>query len=161
MRKKGNDACSGRALWLFRPVPRARRTHPTPLLNTICMVMCGAIMPRPRICRRVGFKPGVVFFKPSGIPGDKLEQSVLSVDEYEAVRLKDLEGLDQEECAEHMGISQPTFHRLVVAARRKIADSIINGKMLRISGGNFKIVKRSGHGHMGCHCGPVAHGMHE
>ena len=63
----------------------------------------------------------------------------MPVDEYEAVRLKDLEGLEQEECARKMNVSQPTFHRLVLSARKKIADAIINGKAIRIEGGNYKI----------------------
>ena len=63
----------------------------------------------------------------------------MHVDEYEAVRLKDLEGLEQEDCAKKMNISQPTFHRLVLSARKKIADAIINGKAIRIEGGNYRI----------------------
>jgi len=89
-------------------------------------------MPRPRICRRVRFKPGVTYFKPAGVRKIGLEEVMLRNDELEAVRLKDLEGLDQEACAKRMGVSQPTFHRIVVAARRKIADSIICGKALRV-----------------------------
>lgn len=63
---------------------------------------------------------------------------ILSVDEYEAVRLKDLEGLDQNECAAMMEISQPTFHRLVVSAHRKIADALTHGKSIRIEGGHYR-----------------------
>jgi len=96
-------------------------------------------MVRPRLCRRVRFNPNVTYFKPRGIPLNKLEEVILLVDEYEAVRLKDLEGLEQEECAKKMKISQPTFHRLVLSARKKIADVIINGKALKIGGGNYKI----------------------
>jgi len=66
-----------------------------------------------------------------------LEEIILQVDEFEAARLKDLEGLEQEECAKKMSISQPTFHRLVVSARKKLADAIINGKAIRIEGGNY------------------------
>src|SRR3989344_8908659 len=96
-------------------------------------------MVRPRLCRRVRFNPDVTYFKPRGIPLRELEEVILPVDEYEAVRLKDLEGLEQEECAKKMNISQPTFHRLVLSARKKIADAIINGKGIIIEGGNFKI----------------------
>jgi predicted DNA-binding protein (UPF0251 family) len=94
-------------------------------------------MSRPRLCRRVGFKPDVTYFKPAGIRMFELEEITLNVDEFEAVRLKDLQSLEQEECAAKMNISQPTFHRLVVAARKKIADAIINGKAIRIEGGNY------------------------
>ena len=68
----------------------------------------------------------------------QLEEVILQVDEFEAVRLKDLEGLEQEECAKKMNISQPTFHRLVLSARKKISDAIVNGKAIKIEGGNFK-----------------------
>lgn len=95
-------------------------------------------MVRPRLCRRVRFNPNVTYFKPRGIPLRELEEVILPVDEYEAVRLKDLEGLEQEECAKKMNISQPTFHRLVLSARKKIADAIINGKAIKIEGGNYR-----------------------
>lgn len=97
-------------------------------------------MVRPRICRRVGCNPDITYFKPRGIPMKDMEEIVLPVEEYEAVRLKDLEGLEQEECAKKMNISQPTFHRLVLSARKRIADAIINGKAIKIEGGNFKII---------------------
>ena len=89
-------------------------------------------MPRPKLCRRIFAEPGVTYFKPRGIPLSELTETVLNVDEFEAVRLKDLEGLEQEECATKMNISQPTFHRLVISARKKIADAIINGKAIKI-----------------------------
>jgi predicted DNA-binding protein (UPF0251 family) len=91
------------------------------------------------MCRRVCSRPETTYFKPAGVRVVDLEESTLSVDEYEAVRLKDLEGLEQEECARRMNISQPTFHRMIVAARKKIADAIINGKAIRIEGGNVSI----------------------
>jgi len=96
-------------------------------------------MVRPRLCRRVRFNPDITYFKPRGIPLRELEEVILLVDEYEAVRLKDLEGLEQEKCAKKMNISQPTFHRLVLSARKKIADAIINGKAIKIEGGNYRI----------------------
>jgi len=97
-------------------------------------------MPRPRRHRLVGFEPGVTYFKPAGIMMRELEESILAVDEFEAVRLKDLLGLEQETAARKMSISQPTFHRLVQSARKKIADAIVNGKAIKIEGGNFKMV---------------------
>ncbi len=98
-------------------------------------------MPRPRLCRRVGFQPNVTYFKPAGIRMIDLEESILTVDEFEAVRLKDLEGWDQEEAARKMNISQPTFSRLVEEARKKIADAIVNGKAVKIEGGVYKMVQ--------------------
>ena len=94
-------------------------------------------MPRPRRSRRVGLQPNVTYFKPAGIRLIELEETILAVDEFEAVRLKDFLSLDQEKAAQKMNISQPTFHRLVLSARKKIADAIVNGKAIRIEGGNF------------------------
>lgn len=107
-------------------------------------------MVRPRLCRMIFSEPNVTYFKPRGIPLGELEESILAVDEFEAVRLKDLEGLEQEECAKKMNISQPTFHRLILSARKKIADALVNGKALKIEGGNFKVAgKKRGFCHRG------------
>jgi len=97
-------------------------------------------MPRPRRRRRVRFRPDVTFFKPMGVKESYLEESILTVDEFEAVRLKDLDGLDQEGAAKKMNISQPTFHRLITSARKKIADAIVKGKAIKIEGGVYKMV---------------------
>ena len=97
-------------------------------------------MVRPRLCRRVRFRPGVTYFKPAGVRMIELEETILNIDEYEAVRLKDLEGLEQEEAAKKMGISRPTFQRLLSCARKKIANAIIKGKALRVEGGDFRFV---------------------
>ncbi len=99
-------------------------------------------MPRPRMCRKIGFEPNVVYFKPSGVRVVDLEETVLTLDELEAVRLKDLMNLEQEESAKKMEISQPTFNRLLSSARKKIADAIINGKAIKIEGGNYRVAGR-------------------
>ena len=99
-------------------------------------------MPRPRRCRRVWLEPDVTYFKPAGVRMIDLEESVLTVDEFEAVRLKDLEGLDETVAAKKMNISQPTFNRLVSSARKKIADAIVHGKAIKIFGGPYKLSKR-------------------
>ena len=96
-------------------------------------------MPRPRVCRRVRLEPNVTYFKPAGIPIRSLEEVILRVDEFEAIRLKDMEGLEQEKAAKKMGISQPTFFRLLDSARKKIADAIVNGKAIKIEGGHYKV----------------------
>ena len=96
-------------------------------------------MPRPHKCRRVAFAPEVTYFKPAGVPLRSLEEVQISVEELEAIRLKDLEGLEQEECAEKMNISRPTFQRVLGSARRKIADALLDGKAMRIGGGNFEM----------------------
>jgi len=85
----------------------------------------------------------VTLFKPAGIPAMELKTTVLAFDELEAVRLKDLLGIEQAEAAERMNISQPTFHRLVTEARKKIADALVNGKAINIEGGNFEIDEES------------------
>jgi predicted DNA-binding protein (UPF0251 family) len=94
-------------------------------------------MPRPRRFRWVKAQPSVTYFKPRGIPLAALEEAVLTVDEHEAIRLADLEGLHQEEAAERMNISRATFGRIVDSARRKIADALINAKAIKIEGGTF------------------------
>ena len=96
-------------------------------------------MPRPIKWRRVAFIPSVTYFKPAGIPLRVLEEVCLSVEEAEAIRLKDTEGLEQEQGAEKMNISRPTFQRVLGSARQKIADALLNGKAIRIEGGNFEM----------------------
>ena len=96
-------------------------------------------MPRPPKCRRVEFLPDVTYFKPAGIPLRTLEEVRLSVEEAEAIRLKDLDGLEQEEGAERMNISRPTFQRVLASARQKLAEALLNGKAIRIEGGSFEM----------------------
>jgi len=97
-------------------------------------------MSRPFKCRKVCFVPGVTYFKPAGIPLRMLEENCLSLEEMEAIRLRDLEHLEQQQCAERMNISRPTFQRVLASARKKIADSLLAGKALRIEGGNYELV---------------------
>ncbi len=68
-----------------------------------------------------------------------LEEVILTFDETEAIRLNEIERVSQKKAAKKMGISQPTFHRLLESARRKIAKALINGKAIKIEGGNFKM----------------------
>jgi predicted DNA-binding protein (UPF0251 family)/predicted Fe-Mo cluster-binding NifX family protein len=100
-------------------------------------------MPRPTCPRNVGFLPGVTFFKPAGVRIGDLKEVVLGNDELEAVRLKNLVGLSQDEAAERMNVSQPTFHRLLSSAYTKMTDAIVNGKALRIEGGNISVPEAS------------------
>jgi predicted DNA-binding protein (UPF0251 family) len=92
---------------------------------------------RPRNCRRVGSMPGSDYFKPRGIPLSMLEEVILTVDEFEAIRLADLEGLYQEQAAKKMNVSRPTFGRIVESAHKKVADALVKGKALKIGGGEF------------------------
>jgi predicted DNA-binding protein (UPF0251 family) len=94
-------------------------------------------MSRPFKCRHIGCEPGTTYFKPRGIPLSELNEVVLTVDEFEAVRLADLEGLYQEEAAKKMKISRQTFGNIISSAHGKIADAIINGKAIKIEGGVY------------------------
>ncbi len=94
-------------------------------------------MPRPPKWRKISFLPNLTYFKPAGVPLKKLEEVCIEVEELEAVRLKDLEGLDQENCANQMGISRATFHRIINAARAKIASALVEGKAIRLSKGQM------------------------
>lgn len=96
-------------------------------------------MPRPRKCRRVSGLPGVTYYKPRGIPLRDLKETRLSIEEAEALRLKDLEGLDQAQAAARMGVSRPTFQRVLKAARYHVAEALLGGRAIRIEGGYFSI----------------------
>ena len=97
------------------------------------------IMPRPMRFRRVAGMPSYMHFMPAGrgIPG---KETILTVEEFEAIRLKDHEELDQNDAAKRMEISQPTFQRIYNSARKKIADSLVNGRPLRIEGGHYRLM---------------------
>jgi predicted DNA-binding protein (UPF0251 family)/predicted Fe-Mo cluster-binding NifX family protein len=96
-------------------------------------------MPRPINERRLGAPIPSRVMKPAGIPARDLEEVRLGFDEAEALRLADLAGLYQEAAARSMGVSRQTFGRIVETARRKVADAILNGKALRIDGGEIII----------------------
>jgi uncharacterized protein len=96
-------------------------------------------MSRPKECRKVGCVPDTNYFKPKGIPASMLEEVVLTLDEFEAIRLADYEGLYQEDSARKMNISRQTFGRIIETAHKKIADVLINGKALKIEGGDVSI----------------------
>ncbi len=78
------------------------------------------------------FKPNVYYFKPKGIPLHQLEEVILLADELEALKLYEVDGLDQTQSAKKMNISQPTFARILDGAQKKIAEAIVNGKAIRI-----------------------------
>jgi len=97
---------------------------------------------RQPLWRRVDFIPQITYFKPAGVPLTNLQEVRLSVEEAEAIRLKDMEGLEQEECAQRMNISRTTFSRVLGSARQKMADALLSGKAIRIEGGNFEMAVR-------------------
>lgn len=94
-------------------------------------------MARPSRCRRICLEPEYDRFAPCGVSDG--EQIVLTVDEYEAVRLIDFEKKTHEQCARQMGISRTTVTEMYETARFKIADCLVNGKQLRITGGNYRL----------------------
>ena len=99
-------------------------------------------MPRPFCPRRIAGRPAASVFKPAGIPLRDLDEIVMTLDEFEALRLADFEGLYQEQAAERMAVSRPTFSRIVDSAHRKTADALLHGKALRIEGGPVEIGRR-------------------
>ncbi len=107
-------------------------------------------MGRQPVWRRVDFLPQVTYFRPAGVPFARLQEVRLSVEEAEAIRLKDVETLEQDECAQRMRVSRPTFARILLLARQKVADALLNGKGIRIEGGNYEMAVRRfrcGNGH--------------
>ena len=92
-------------------------------------------MARPHCPRRIATLPGVVFFKPAGIPLRDLEERVLPLDQFEALRLADVEGMGQIDAARLMGISRQTFSRILARARQTVATCMTQGMAVRIEGG--------------------------
>ncbi len=95
-------------------------------------------MPRPRRARSVSSRPVAALFKPGGVPA--LPQILMTLDEFEALRLADLERSLQTAAAARMGVSRPTFGRILGAARRKVAAALVLGRALRIEGGEVEPV---------------------
>jgi predicted DNA-binding protein (UPF0251 family) len=89
-------------------------------------------MPRPRLCRRIRFNPDITYFKPQGVPLRFLEVIELTAEEAEALRLKNMKDLDQEECAKLMNTSQSTFQRILSSAYKKTTEALIKGKAIKI-----------------------------
>jgi len=96
-------------------------------------------VPRPKCCRQIGVVPGKTCFRPEGASASSCDVVLLTLDEYEAIRLADLEGLYQEQAASRMNISRQTFGRIIEAAHRKVADVLVNGKILKIKGGSVSM----------------------
>jgi predicted DNA-binding protein (UPF0251 family) len=90
-------------------------------------------MVRPMKMRKVCIDPDVTYFKPRAVPLSSLEEVELRLDELEVLRFCDYEGLDQKEAAKKMEISQSTLQRILVSARKKIAEAIVEGKAIRIN----------------------------
>ena len=94
-------------------------------------------MPRPTKCRRICAVPKLDEFGPLHLQKEQ-EPVVLSVDEYEVIRLIDSLEMNQEECAAQMEVARTTVQAIYTSARRKIADALVNGRLLKIVGGNYR-----------------------
>ncbi len=119
-------------------------------------------------------QPACRTFKPAGIPGKALEEMGLTMEELEALRLADMEGLYHETAAQMMGVSRPTFGRILQEARRKVATALVAGMALNIEGGHYEMSETKhtccGRGRRnraenaaaeGCGCGGKGAGHHE
>lgn len=100
-------------------------------------------MPRPRKWRKVCCLPVNNLFGPLNSPNLNNKIIIMSVEEYEAIRLIDLEGLMQEECAERMNVARTTVQRIYNEARKKLADALVNGNILKIEGGDYQLCEVS------------------
>lgn len=108
---------------------------------SICLFLSLKIehMPRKKYIRHIGGSPNRTYFKPAGIPMRDLSEVIIHFDEIEAIKLADLEKSYQEDAAKKMNISRQTFGRIIESAHQKIADALVNGKAIRIEGGNVEI----------------------
>jgi len=106
-------------------------------------------MPRPKRARKVGFLPEVTYFKPAGVSLVSLNEVILGVDELEAIRLADLEGIDQVEAAGKMKVSQSTFQRVISSAHKKTAQALVCGRAIKIEGGEINMPFGFGRGGRG------------
>ena len=96
-------------------------------------------MPRPPKYRFIQALPDITFFKPHRVPMRMLEEVVLPVEGFEALRLVEIEGLDQDQASERMKVSRQTFGRILSAARKTLAQAVVQGLALRIEGGHYEI----------------------
>lgn len=96
---------------------------------------------RPKKTRWIKCRPGEKCFRPMCAPLSTLKGVSLTLDEFEAIRLTDLERLQQENAARKMKISRPTFSRILSSARNKISDALVNVKSIKIEGGCCKILR--------------------
>lgn len=100
-------------------------------------------MPRPRKCRRVCCLPKCNMFGPINISNIEHGTLIMSVDEYETIRLIDLEGMTQEECASKMDVARTTIQKIYNDARLKLAKSLVNGEIIKIEGGDYQLCEES------------------
>lgn len=100
-------------------------------------------------CRRICYVPETLRFMPEGADGNT-PVAVVSFEELEALRLCDMEGMEQDGSAERMGISRGTFQRILYSARRKVANALCTGKGIFIDGGHYELAQRCCEGGLTC-----------
>ncbi len=106
-------------------------------------------MVRPRCWRIISELPKVIFFKPYGANAQPWKEEILSIEELEAIKLKDYLNHKEIEAAEKMGISQPTFNRVYREAKRKLTKALVEGLTIKIKGGEFIMPNLDGTGPLG------------
>ena len=100
-------------------------------------------MPRPKKCRNVCTLPKCTSFGPDNINSKESKVVIMTVEEFESIRLIDLEGMTQEECAEKMNVARTTVQKIYNDARLKLAKSLVNGDVLKIEGGDYKLCEET------------------
>lgn len=98
-------------------------------------------MTRPYKTRKVVAEPRAYYFKPRAIPLCGLEETVLQLDEFQALKYAELDGMEQAPSAAAMKVSRQTFSNILASARRKLADAVVNGKALKIEGGPVEMAR--------------------
>lgn len=98
-------------------------------------------MARPRNSRKIHYSPKVRFFKPTGLNVGEREEIIMTPEEIESLRLVELKRISQTKAARFMNVSQPTFSRMLMSARHKVAKAVVLGKAIKIEGGNVVIKK--------------------
>lgn len=106
-------------------------------------------MARPRKIKLVNFEPDVTYFKPRAVPLRQLQEVELTIDELETLRLSNIHKFSQAEAAARMRIHQSTFHRTLARANATISDALVNGKAIKIHGGDYKMPRGDGTGPRG------------
>lgn len=96
-------------------------------------------MPRPPKCRLIENIPEVKYFKPRGMPMSNLEELILPLEGFEALRLVEIEGFDHDQASIRMNVSRQTFGRILASARKTLAEAVVLGRALRIEGGNYVV----------------------
>lgn len=100
-------------------------------------------MSRPKKWRKVCFLPESNLFGPLTQKTEEIELVRMSVEEYETIRLIDLEGMNQESCADKMNVARSTIQRIYNDAKQKMADALVNGKVLKIEGGDYRLCEET------------------